>query len=69
MEKSVLKVAGMSCEHCVSAITKAVGALDGVDEVKVDLAQKTVTVTHDGAKTPLNNIKLEIEDQGYDIVL
>lgn len=69
MEKSVLKVDGMSCEHCVNAITKAVGALDGVDEVKVDLNQKTVTVTHDEAKAPLNKIKLEIEDQGYDIVL
>lgn len=69
MEKTVLKVDGMSCEHCVKAITKAVGAIDGVDEVKVDLAEKTVTVRHDEAKAPLNKIKLEIEDQGYDIVL
>lgn len=68
MEKTVLKVDGMSCEHCVKAITKAVGALEGVDEVKVDLAEKTVTVAHDGAKVPLNKIKLEIEDQGYDII-
>ena len=68
MEKSVLKVDGMSCEHCVKAITKAVGALDGVDEVKVDLTTKTVTVTHDEVNAPLNKIKLEIEDQGYDII-
>lgn len=69
MEKSVLKVDGMSCEHCVKAITKAVGALDGVDEVTVDLTTKAVTVTHDEVKAPLNKIKLEIEDQGYDIIL
>ncbi|MDD3414047.1 MAG: copper chaperone CopZ [Lachnospiraceae bacterium] len=69
MEKSVLKVDGMSCEHCVKAITKAVGAMDGVDEVNVDLTTKTVTVTHDGEKAPLDKIKLEIEDQGYDIIL
>lgn len=68
MEETVLKVDGMSCEHCVKAITKAVGALEGVDEVKVDLTTKIVTVIHDGAKAPLNKIKLEIEDQGYDII-
>lgn len=68
MEKTVLKVDGMSCEHCVKAITKAVSALEGVDEVKVDVTTKTVTVTHDEAKAPLNKIKLEIEDQGYDII-
>jgi copper chaperone len=68
MEKTVLNVDGMSCEHCVKAITKAVGALDGVGEVKVDLDAKTVTVTHDVAKAPLDKIKFEIEDQGYDIV-
>lgn len=69
MEKTVLKVDGMSCQHCVEAITKAVGALDGVNEVKVDLSTKTVAVTHDEAKAPLSKIKFEIEDQGYDIIL
>ena len=68
MEKSVITVDGMSCEHCVKAITKAVGALDGVDEVKVDLSAKSVTVTHDEVKVPLSKIKLEIEEQGYDII-
>ncbi len=67
MEKSVLSVDGMACEHCVKTITKVVGALDGVDEVKVDLSAKTVTIAHDEAKTPLSKIKLEIEEQGYDI--
>ena len=68
MEKSVLAVDGMSCEHCVKAITMAVGAQDGVDEVNVDLSAKTVTVTHDEVKVPLSKIELEIEEQGYDII-
>lgn len=68
MEKTVLKVDGMSCEHCVKAITGVVGALDGVDEVKVDLATKTVEIIHDEEKAPLNKIKSEIEDQGYDVI-
>lgn len=68
MKKTVLKVDGMSCEHCIKAITKAVGALPGVSGVSVDLAGKTVAVEYDPAQSPLDKIKFEIEDQGYDII-
>jgi copper chaperone len=68
MQKTVLKVDGMSCEHCVKAITKAVGALNGVGGVQVDLKAKTVSVEHDPAQAPLDKIKAEIEDQGYDVL-
>jgi copper chaperone len=37
MEKTVIKVDGMSCEHCVKAVTKATTALDSVKGVTVDL--------------------------------
>ena len=68
MEKTVLKVEGMSCSHCENAIKKAVGALDGVDTVTVDLKGKTVTVEYESSKVSLDRIKNEIEDQGYDVV-
>ncbi len=32
-----IKVKGMSCQHCVKAVTKALGELEGVADVKVDL--------------------------------
>ncbi len=67
MEKSVLNVDGMSCQHCVKAVTQAVGALSGVSNVAVDLDAKTVTVEYD-ATLPLDKIKSEIEDQGYDVI-
>jgi copper chaperone len=67
MEKTTLNVEGMSCEHCVNAITKAVGALEGVAGVAVDLAAKTVTVEHNPATAGIEKIKAEIEDQGYDV--
>lgn len=66
--KSVLNVEGMSCMHCVNAIKNSVGALDGVSAVNVCLEDKTVTVEYDEVKTPLERIKEEIEEQGYDIV-
>lgn len=68
MVKSILNVNGMSCEHCVKAITRAVSALPGVSSVYVNLKEKTVTIEHDPALSSLYNIKLEIEDQGYDII-
>lgn len=68
MEKTTLKVDGMSCEHCVKAVTGAVGALSGVTNVAVDLAAKTVTVEYDPVNTALDNIKAEIEEQGYDVI-
>ncbi len=41
----VLNVEGMSCGHCVSAITAAVQPLPGVTGVEVDLSAGTVTVS------------------------
>jgi copper chaperone len=67
METTTIKVEGMSCSHCVSAVTKAVGALDGVSDVKVSLEAGTAEVKYDSGKVSLDKIKAEIEDQGYDI--
>ncbi|GHU55468.1 copper chaperone CopZ [Clostridia bacterium] len=65
MEKSIINVEGMMCEHCVKAVTGAVSPLDGVAKVDVDLAAKTVTVEYD--KISLEKIKEAIEEQGYEV--
>lgn len=60
----VLHVTGMSCDHCVRAITAAVAALPGVTAVDVDLAAGAVRVegTPDAAA-----VTTAIEDAGYDV--
>jgi copper chaperone len=68
MKNVVLNVHGMSSSHCENAVKKAVGSLDGVSSVTVDLAGKTVTVAYDEAKVALDSIKSAIDDQGYDVV-
>ena len=68
MEKTILSVNGMACEHCVKAVTMAVIALSGVESVEVDLTAKTVAVEYDSAKISLDKIKAEIDDQGYEVV-
>ena len=67
MVKTALKVEGMSCKHCVKAVTEAVSALPGIAGVTVDLGAKTVTVEYDPDKTGLDKIKAEIQEQGYDV--
>ena len=67
-ETKTLNVEGMSCMHCENAVKKAVGAVDGVDSVEVDLKGKKVTVEFETDKTTLDAVKNAIEDQGYDVV-
>lgn len=67
MENVTLRVKGMSCNHCVKAVEGSVGALDGVQEVKVDLQAGTVDVAFDASKVTLDQIKETIDDQGYEV--
>jgi len=68
MEKLTLNVEGMSCSHCEKAVKNAVGALDGVASVTVDLAEKTVVVEYDPSKGSPESFKLAIEEEGYKVV-
>ncbi|HEX2954918.1 MAG TPA: copper chaperone CopZ [Bacillota bacterium] len=63
-----LNVEGMSCQHCVHSIEKAVGALKGVEGVAVDLDSKKVSVAFNSDDVSVETIKAAIEDQGYDVV-
>lgn len=66
MQHITLKVEGMSCGHCVSAVEGTLKELGASGQV--DLAAKTVTVQYDESKLQLDAIKAAIEDQGYDVV-
>ncbi|NLZ82812.1 MAG: copper chaperone CopZ [Clostridiales bacterium] len=68
MENSIINVEGMSCQHCVNAITNGVGGLEGVNKVQVSLENKTVSIDYNSDKVTLDKIKAEIEEQGYDVV-
>jgi copper chaperone len=60
-------VTGMTCAHCVAAVTEEVGALTGVSAVDVALnvgGQSTVTVTS-AAPLPLEAVREAIDEAGY----
>jgi len=68
MKKIIINVEGMSCAHCANAVTKAVGSLEGVSNVQVNLEEKTATVEYDSDKISLEDIKAVLEEEGYDVV-
>lgn len=68
--QKTVKVAGMTCEHCVAAVTEELSALPGVTAVDVDLVKdgnSTVAVTSD---EPLSAqaISEAVDEAGYDVV-
>ena len=63
-------VAGMTCGHCVSAVTSELSALDGVSGVEVDLVAggaSTVTVTSAGA-LDATTVGEAVDEAGYRLV-
>ncbi|WP_333563825.1 heavy-metal-associated domain-containing protein [Nocardiopsis endophytica] len=63
---TVYTVSGMTCGHCRSAITEAVGVLAGVRSVDVDLEAGTVTVAADGEPDDALIAKA-VDDAGYEL--
>jgi len=68
MENVTLNVKGMSCGHCVKSVEQSVGALDGVEQVTVNLEAGKVNVAYNNQKVSLAKIKEAIDDQGYDVL-
>lgn len=60
----VFTVDGMSCGHCVKAITQAIRALDPQAQVRVDLNERRVEVESDRSRVALADA---IRDEGYTV--
>jgi copper chaperone len=60
--KTQWKVSGMSCGHCVRAITQAIQALDPQAQIQVNLAQATVNIESSLTQAA---IAAAIEEAGY----
>ncbi|MFI5839773.1 heavy-metal-associated domain-containing protein [Catenuloplanes sp. NPDC051500] len=57
-------VTGMTCAHCVQAVTGELTQLPGVHDVTVDLPTGTVTVTSDGP-LPVDEVRTAVDEAGY----
>ncbi len=60
-----LKVSGMTCGHCVSAVTRAVKSVPSVQDVAVDLQRGEVTV---GGNPDERAVRAAITEEGYEVL-
>lgn len=60
-------VSGMTCQHCVNAVTEELSKLDPVDDVQVDLGAGTVTVTSEET-VDREVVRAAVDEAGYDLV-
>jgi Cu+-exporting ATPase len=64
-EKVALKIGGMVCAMCVGALELALKKLDGVVDVRVNLAAEKAYITFNPRMVALEEMKKAIEDTGY----
>ncbi|GIJ32511.1 heavy-metal-associated domain-containing protein [Verrucosispora sp. WMMD703] len=66
MVSTTYQVQGMTCGHCVNAVSTEIGAIEGVKDVQVDLAAGRVTVTSD---QPLSDdaVRAAVDEAGYEL--
>ncbi|TYB99917.1 heavy-metal-associated domain-containing protein [Micromonospora sp. WP24] len=67
MVTTTYQVQGMTCGHCVSAVSAEVGAVAGVSDVQVDLATGQVTVNSD-SPLEISAVRSAVDEAGYDLV-
>lgn len=61
-----VKIKGMSCSHCVMAVTKALNEIRGVTDVNVDLDKGEATFERDESVN-MQQVEQRIEKAGYEI--
>lgn len=57
-----LKIDGMTCGHCVTAVQKALAAVPGVESAEVNLARGSASVLGNAASAALIEA---VEEEGY----
>ena len=64
---TTIKIRGMSCRHCVMAVTKALGGIDGIRDVQVDLEKGEAAFTEE---KPIDRalIRERIVKAGFEVV-
>ncbi len=68
MATKTLKIQGMTCNHCVMRVTKALKAVPGVRDTKVDLQKAEAAVTFDESKVAPDKLTAAVVDAGYKVV-
>jgi copper chaperone len=65
MSESTINIEGMSCQHCVMSVKKAIGALKGIEQSDVSVGN--VVVKYDESMVKKEEIEAAIEKAGYKV--
>lgn len=65
MSEKSYTVTGMTCGHCVRAVSTEVGGVEGVQHVDVDLESGRVTITGEGFTD--EQIRVAVDEAGYEL--
>ena len=65
MATTTLKVDGMTCGHCVQAVTKALKGTEGVSDAQVDLQAGRAQVEYDESRTEPRALAKAVTEEGY----
>ena len=68
MQKTKLKIGGMSCQHCVKTVTDALTELEGVQRAKVNLRKGEAVVRFDELHITPTNLKAAIIEAGFEVL-
>jgi copper chaperone len=63
---TTIKIKGMSCDHCVRSVSKVLNSIEGIKNVKVDLAKGEATFIEE-KPVDVNMIKEQIKKAGYEV--
>jgi copper chaperone len=64
-ERVTLAIKGMTCDHCVAAVKKALTAVPGVADVAVTLSPPRAVVSCDPSKADMGMLTKATEEEGY----
>ena len=67
MQTVQLTITGMTCGGCTSSVTKALEAVNGVNDVTVSLANAKATVQYDENLTSAEQLKSAVIEAGYGV--
>jgi copper chaperone len=65
MAEAKLTIDGMSCQHCVMAVRKALGAVAGVESSDVEIG--SAVVRYDEGKASPKDLEAAIEKAGFSV--
>ncbi len=64
-ETATIGIAGMTCEHCVRRVERALRALPGIRQVAVDLAGGNAKVVYERGRVDLASMHAAVRKSGY----